>query len=227
MTRRLRTADRGNGTATNGTEHDRPPTQQSSAQPASGETPSDALNLKERLDRFGEILARGLDLAEAGLSLGLTIVTTVGAAAQKKFFERAFDSGPDPTPADLPSPGPPPAAAEGAPPYGVTNRVPLMPGSAVTISFSINNDLLVVPKSVALSVEGFAGQRPDASLPANSVRVIPSNAVIAPMDFEKFVLEGVIPGDAAPDVYSGCVLVASDAGMRIPVWLVVQPRAER
>jgi hypothetical protein len=226
MTRRSRAPDQGNGAGSNGPEHDSPPTPQSSAQPSSAEAPTGSLNLKEHVDRFGEILTRGLDLAEAGLSLGLTIVTTVGAAAQKKIFERLFDSSPNPVPGDPPSPGPPSAATEGAP-YGVTNRVPLTPGSAVTISFSINNDSPVAPKSVALSVEGFAGQRPGASLPADSVRVIPSSAVIAPMDFEKFVLDGVIPGDAAPDVYSGNVLVASDAGMRIPVWLVVQPRAER
>ena len=37
-----------------------------------------------RSDQFGAIFAKGLDLAEASLSLGLTMITRVGAAAQQQ-----------------------------------------------------------------------------------------------------------------------------------------------
>jgi hypothetical protein len=42
------------------------------------------------------------------------------------------------------------------------------------------------------------------------------------MDFEKFVLEGVIPAGTSPDIYRGSVLVESDANIAIPVWIHVQ-----
>jgi hypothetical protein len=221
MTRRSGSAERGNGRTAPDAAADGTTAVPPSSPPSSGAAPDDVFNLRERLDRLGEILVRGLDLAEAGLSLGMTIVTTVGAAAQQKLFDRILDT----PPTDTPSPGPvPPAGVEPDPPaYGVTNRTPLVPGSAVSISFSINNDSAAAPKNVALSVEGFAGQQAGAFLPLNTVRVTPSSAVIAPMDFEKFVLEGVVPAGATPDVYRGSVLVASDVDMSIPVLLVVRP----
>ncbi|MGH7070273.1 MAG: hypothetical protein ACREFO_09685, partial [Acetobacteraceae bacterium] len=69
--------ERGNGTTTEA--GPKPPPESAAADP---------LELKARLDRFGEILARGLDLAEAGMTLGLTMLGTVGAAAQDKIIER-------------------------------------------------------------------------------------------------------------------------------------------
>ena len=56
------------------------------------ESADDHSDLKARIDRFGDLLGKGLDLAEAGLSLGLTVVGTLGAAAQQKIFEKMIDA---------------------------------------------------------------------------------------------------------------------------------------
>lgn len=196
------------------------------------EAETDPLELKARLERFGEILARGLDLAEAGMTLGFTMLGTVGAAAQNKVIERIFNPAseraaaePEPAPA---SPATAPAASPGAREaanYGITNRLPLRPGDRVSISFSVNNDSPVAGRPVRLLAEAFSAERSGALLPADSLAVRPDEQIIAPMDFEKFVLEGTIPADVVPDRYRGSVLVLGEGPMRIPVLLVVEGAA--
>ncbi len=197
------------------------------------EAETDPLELKARLDRFGEILARGLDLAEAGMTLGLTMLGTVGAATQNRIIERIFNptaeraaAEPPPAPA---SPATASAAAPGAGPgageaasYGITNRLLLRPGGQVSISFSVNNDSPIAGKPVRLLAEAFSGERSGALLPPASLIVRPDEQIIAPMDFEKFVLEGTIPADVVPDRYRGSVVVLGEGPMRIPVLLVVE-----
>jgi len=192
----------------------------------------DALDLKARLDRFGELLARGLDLAEAGMSLGLTMLGTIGTAAQTKIIERILT----PEAGEVRAPNPPateppaaPGVASGSPAagsdhgssYGITNRLPLQPGGTVKLSFSINNDSAVAAKQVRLLVEAFAGERTGAALPTATLSVLPAEAAIAPMDFEKFVLGGTIPEAAPADLYRGSVLVLGEQPIRIPVLLAV------
>jgi hypothetical protein len=204
-------AERGNGVAAEIPASAPPP----AAEPPTGG--GDALDLKARLQRFGEILARGLDLAEAGMNLGLTIASTVGTAAQQKISERLFDTGGEPAAPPQSHP------AEPEPPsFGITNRLPVVAGGAVSISFSINNESATAEKRVLLRLEGFAGDR-GQMLPADGFRFVPAEAAIAPMDFEKFVIEGTIPAGAVPDIYRGRVLVQSDADIAIPVWIAVQP----
>jgi hypothetical protein len=183
-----------------------------------------AAELRGRIDQVGAILAKGLDLAEAGLSLGVTIVSRVGAVAQEKLLDRVAaaaataDHPEAPAPAAAP-PAPPPAAPASG--FGITNRLPLTPGGAVRISFSINNESATASKKVALQVEGFAGEATGRSIDAAGFAVKPAKKVIEPMDFEKFILEGAVPADAPPDIYRGAILVASDGELRIPVWLAV------
>jgi len=208
-------ADRGNGS-----DASPPPT---SASPSPGETP-DTLDLKARLDRFGDLLGKGLDLAEAGLSLGLTMVGTLGAVAQQKILEKIME-GTAPEPSAPPPATPPPASAEtapAAPAFGITNRLRLAPGLAVSISFSINNDSATTPKQVALRVEPFTGEHTSALLPPASLTVAPDTIAIAPMDFEKFVLRGAIPESTPPDLYHGSIAVDAETAMRIPVLLVIE-----
>lgn len=195
--------------------------------PHTGAAPADdGLDLKARLDRFGDLLSKGLDLAEAGLSLGLTVASTLGSAAQQKILDKMMevagaDSAP-PAPA-APSAGTPtqgaPAAAS---PFGITNRLQLTPGASVSISFSINNDSATAPKQVALHVEPFSGERTGAMLPPAALSVSPEAAAIAPMDFEKFVLRGAIPDTSPADIYHGSIAVTAETAMRIPVVLVVE-----
>jgi hypothetical protein len=190
------------------------------APPDSADNHSD---LKARIDRFGDLLGKGLDLAEAGLSLGLTVVGTLGAAAHKKIFEKVIDAtAPDleaaATTASAPAPAAPNAAA-----FGITNRLRLAPGMPVSISFSINNDSAASNKQVALRIEPFTGEKTGALLPPASLSVAPETAAVAPMDFEKFVLQGSIPENSPPDIYHGTIAVNAEDAMRIPVVLVVEP----
>ena len=49
---------------------------------------SGGLDLSDKVDQVGMILSKGLDLAEAGVSLGVTIVNRIGSAAQQQVLER-------------------------------------------------------------------------------------------------------------------------------------------
>jgi hypothetical protein len=199
----------------------------------------DGLDLKARLDRFGDLLGKGLDLAEAGLSLGLTVASTLGAAAQRTVFAKVMEAAfAEPAPAypeggqaatmpPQPAPTPPPGMATGASApapqaFGITNRLRLTPGMPVSISFSINNDSAAAPKPVTLRVEPFTGERTGAMLPPASLSVTPEAATIAPMDFEKFVLIGAIPGTSPGDIYHGSIAVTPEDSIRIPVVLVIE-----
>jgi hypothetical protein len=210
--------------ASQGTAQKPPPKPESGPQARGGEG---GLDLREKVDQMGVILAKGLDLAEAGVSLGVTIVNRIGSAAQQQVLERmAAAMQREATGAAAPSAPPMPEAAE-APPqpeaaaFYITNRLPLSPGGTVKVSFSINNDSLVAPKKVALRVEGFQGETTGASLPAESLSIKPETRTIAPVDFEKFVLRGAVPAETPPDVYFGWILVSSDDELRIPVRLTV------
>jgi len=190
-------------------------------------------NLRGRVDQVGALLSRSLDLAEAGLSLGVTLVNRVGVAAQQQILERFMSQAAgavDPAMAAAAPPPPPEPEIASAPvtpaapepeAYGISNRLPLPPGGEVRVSFSINNDSMDTPKKVALSLEGFVGDAHGRRLNIAGFAVKPARKTIAPMDFEKFVLEGVLPPKAPADVYRGWVVVASDTELRIPVWLVV------
>jgi hypothetical protein len=192
-----------------------------------------ASDIRERLDQVGTILGKGLDLAEAGVSLGVTIVNRIGTIAQKQVLDRmlaaAMQPGaPAPTDA-MPDQGVPPPPSPGmesnpsphVPTFFITNRLPLAPGGSVKVSFSINNDSVVAPKRVALRIEGFAGEVTGASLPAAEITVKPPTRTIAPVDFEKFTLRGVVPAETLPDVYLGWVVVDSEEQLRIPLRLNV------
>jgi len=185
--------------------------------------PDGGLDLREKVDQVGLILAKGLDLAEAGVSLGVTIVNRIGSAAQQQVLERMAAAMQRDAAGAAPSPMPeaPEAPPPEAPAFYITNRLPLTPGGTVKVSFSINNDSLVAPKKVELRVDAFQGEMTGASLPAESLAVKPATRSIAPVDFEKFVLQGAVPAEMPPDIYLGWILVASDDELRIPVRLVV------
>jgi hypothetical protein len=184
--------------------------------------------LHGRSDQVGAIFAKGLDLAEASLSLGLTMITRVGMAAQRQLERIATELpqepmiAPDSPPRRAPTPDPAPAPAPDERPSGIGNRQPVMPGSTVRISFSINNDSVASAKSVSVHAEEFVGELEGARIEAERFSVKPRRRRIAPLDFEKFVLEGDIPANVPSDVYHGTVVVSSGQAFSIPVRLVVQ-----
>jgi len=104
----------------------------------------------------------------------------------------------------------------------VVNRLPLYPGSPVEVSFSVNNDSPSSPKRVRLRVEGFVGEMHGAELNSGDFSVKPATKMIAPMDFDKFVLTGTIPQDIVADVYNGWIVaLEGQEEVRIPVRLIV------
>jgi hypothetical protein len=185
--------------------------------------PASGAELRERLDQMGSILAKGLDLAEAGVSLGATILNRVSLSAQQKIREGLEAAGqPQPAPPGA-APEEPPEPAEAEAAYGLANRLPLTPGGQVRISFSVNNDSMTEVRKVEFKVQGFAGDSRQAALDGAAFVVSPAQKTIAPVDFEKFVLKGVVPETIPPDVYRGVVVVRSDKDLFIPVVLVVTP----
>jgi hypothetical protein len=209
------------------------PDAQQQARPKHKQAVPPGAELKQRLDQVSTILAKGLDLAEAGVSLGVSIISRVGAAAQQKFREgmetaaaagaTAAGSGPAQQAEAVPPVAAEAAAREPEPTYGITNRLPLIPGGEVSISFSVNNDSMTEPKKVALRIEGFSGDAYGALLEVSTFAIEPAQKMIAPVDFEKFILRGKVPTEAPPDVYRGTVLVVSGNELKIPVVLVVVP----
>jgi hypothetical protein len=185
-------------------------------------------DLTGRAEQLGAIIVKTLDLAEAGLSLGITVLTRAGAAAQEALTERVpptapppgmHQHGPDAPP--LAESAPAEAVAEDEDAFFLTNRVPLAPGGSVRVSFSITNDSLVEPKRVSLRVDALVGEHEGVPIDGSALAVRPARKTIAPADFEKFVLTGTLPAALPPDVYRGSVIVASTDEMSIPVRLLV------
>lgn len=182
-----------------------------------------------RLDQLGAIVAKGLDLAEASVGLGVTILTRVGSAAQRQLREMApaapvgspLESQTDSTVGTGPHDASEGAAAAPESTFGITNRLPLMPGGVVRISFSVNNDSLTEPKTVELKVDGFVGDAHGERIDATAFAVAPASKTIAPADFEKFILRGQLPAQLAPDIYRGAIIVGAESELVIPVVLVV------
>jgi hypothetical protein len=190
--------------------------------------------LAGRAEQVGAIIVKSLDLAEAGLSLGITVLTRAGAAAQGAIVDRvpaapgAASAPPAEYGADAGSggqaPGSPPPSEPSLPeeePFFLANRVPLAPGGEVRVSFSITNDSLLEPKRVSLRVEALVGDQHGVRIDGTAFAVKPARKTIPPMDFDKFVLTGTLPAEAPPDVYRGAVIVHSTDEMSIPVRLLV------
>lgn len=189
-----------------------------------------------RIDQLGSIVAKGFDLIEAGIGLGINLANRLSSSLQVGTGDqlegvRPLYPGQPPAPHGGPSMAEPaqyphgewrPGGAEAPPAVNyVVNRLPLFPGSPVQISFTINNDSVSSPKELRLSVEGFVGEVHGGTLNGNDFSVEPATKVIAPMDFDKFTLQGAIPPEAPSDAYGGWIVVAAEEQLRIPVRLVV------
>ena len=139
------------------------------------------------------LVSKVLELADAGVGLGINVISLLNTLARSQV------AGAAPTEQQPPGDERPPAPPEDAPHaeaprnYCIVNRRPLRPGGAAR-GFSFDG-------------AGFS--------------VNPSEKLIDPMDFERFVLTGSIPADAPEDSYNGWILVDGDEQMRIPVVLLV------
>lgn len=189
-----------------------------------------------RTDQIGAILSKGLDLAEAGIGLGMNLIGKLGSVAQEQVIGNIAKTV-------MPGQYGAQNAQERptAPPYRrgedeagdagadsramcIVNRRPLFPGSAVEISFSINNDSPANARKVHIEIDGFTGSAHGLNIPSELFSIRPADIEIAPMDFEKFVLAGAIPQDAPDDSYNGWLRLAGEDGIRMPVILIVTSR---
>ena len=179
-----------------------------------------------------EMVNKGLDLAETGIGLGVNIVARLGSIFKDQVFDKLsgtelFNSvtsqtgvEPPPQPQTHQAAASEPAASSEPANY-LFNRIPLAPGSDVSLSFSINNDSLTSVKTVQLKIEAFESQAQHFRIDAQTFSVTPSHINIAPADFEKFVIKGKIPSDAPADNYYGWIIVSEQQSYQIPVVLVV------
>ncbi len=186
-------------------------------------------------DQFSSLVSKTLDLAEASVTLGLSLVEKAGSSMQEQvlgkisqagqsFMQAAMKGAPAAATAAA-EPGPAAPATSPATGFaGVTNRQPLFPGSPVRVSFSINNDTADTTRKVSVKLEGLQGELTQDRLAASALTVEPSRATIAEMDFEKFVVVGVIPINTRSDAYLGWIVVTGDEQLRIPLRLVVTGR---
>jgi len=204
-----------------------------------GELPGKAAlqELFGRTDQIGAILSKGLDLAEAGIGLGINLIGKLSSVAQdqvigniaKSVIPGAYgrQNSPDQGQAPDYQRGKEDAAGDSDINRGmcIVNRRPLSPGGAMEISFSINNDSPVHARKVCIEIEGFTGSTHDYNISSEMFSIRPADIEIAPMDFEKFVLTGAIPKDAPEDSYNGWIKIAGEERLKLPVILIVTGRA--
>jgi hypothetical protein len=194
-------------------------------------------SVSARSDQIAALLGKTVNLLETGIDLGINLMGRLGDLARDQIAEKltgrpgtgsqggpAEETGSGSGPLRREEPGAGPESPQPAASLGVVNRLPLFPGSQVHVSFSINNDTSSSHKKLRLGVEGFIGASQNAILDGKRFLVKPSNAVIAPMDFEKFVLTGEIPPETSEDSYGGWIVVTGEEGFRIPITLVVSAK---
>ncbi len=202
----------------------------------------------EHSEQMHYLLTRGFDLLEAGIDLGINLVSKLGNVAQEQVVDKvsgmvrsaatmndmAGTGSQEVSAGDTKgeSMGKRVPEAENSDAYEeseaqqagmhIVNRLPLSPNSKADISFSINNNSPSSPKTLSFTIEGFVGKTYNVTLDSKMFSIRPSKKVIAPMDFEKFMLKGDIPKDTPEDSYQGWVIV-SDAQERfkIPVTLFI------
>ena len=175
--------------------------------------------------QMSSLVSKVLELADAGVGLGINVVSLLNTLARSQVAGAApaepqaqGDERPPAPPEDAPH-------AEAPRNYCIVNRRPIRPGGPVQVSFSINNDLPDAAKKLRVTAQGFAGATRGFSFDGAGFSVQPSEQLIDPMDFERFVLTGSIPADAPEDSYNGWILVDGDEQMRIPVVLLVSGKA--
>ena len=171
--------------------------------------------------QMGSLVSKVMELADAGVGLGINVISLLNTLARSQVAGAApAEQQPQD---DERRPAPPEDAPHAEAPrnYCIVNRRPIHPGSAVQVSFSINNDLPDAAKKLRVTARGFVGAARGFSFDGAGFSVQPSEQLVDPMDFERFVLTGSIPADAPEDSYNGWILVEGDEQMRIPVVLLV------
>jgi hypothetical protein len=168
-----------------------------------------AQQMAQSASRIGEAMSRSLEIAETGMTLGLKLLTTGGERLIHALAAKIASTA-QPAPATgAPEPeGGPPGQWPQQPVVG--NSIPIAPGGAVYISFSLSNDVQGRPKRVAIALEPLQGERSGHVLDMHSFSINPVEREILPLDFEKFIVRGTIEADTPSDRYIGSIAVTGD-----------------
>jgi hypothetical protein len=191
------------------------------------------------LSQFGGIVSKSLELAGASINLGINLVQKFGTSFEGQLLNKIADAGKNifaakdmfahasaaasPQSASTGAHG---NASQGAQQQfaGIVNRLPLFPGSTVSVPFSINNDAPNATRKVKVSLDAFKGELTGAVLSADTFSITPAHKQIAPLDFEKFVITGSVPINCKSDAYDGTIIVDGDESMRIPLKITIMGR---
>ena len=184
---------------------------------------------------IGAIMTKGIELAEAGLNLGINLVHKLGATVQGQVLDNMAKSGinifrstataqaqsSEKAPTGAPEKNTKSQSTEAF--SGITNRLPAFAGGHVRLSFSINNDSVSESRLVAVSIEqDLMGELTGTQLSAEQLALSPSRIEVAPADFEKFVIVATIPRNQQADHYHGTIVVADNDQIRIPLRICVE-----
>ena len=180
--------------------------------------------MSESAARFGQAMSKTMEIAEAGMTMSLSLLNTGGerllnalaskiaGAAQTAPANGAYENREDASEA---------AASEPV----IGNAIPVAPGDDVSISFSLSNDVPDCVKRVTVALDQLRGERTGHPLDRTALAVTPAEKEILPLDFEKFIIRGTVAADAPPDRYSGLIAVQGDERFTIRVCVAVEAKA--
>lgn len=191
---------------------------------AAGQIPPEKLG--DRGEQIGEIFSKILELAKCSVDLGINVVSQLTELVKgRQVGSLTVDEGYQESPYHPhPEPHGPAAGSEQTDldrGRYVTNRTPVFPGGSVRVPCSLNNDSHLLEKKISLTVQEFIGSTQGFQIAPSAFVLEPSEIVIAPVDFEKFVLTGTVPQNAPPDAYYGGIVIDGDETAQIPVVIVV------
>ncbi|MBN2035137.1 MAG: hypothetical protein JW768_00210 [Chitinispirillaceae bacterium] len=195
----------------------------------SGESAADAMRrvqseyvkqMAALASRFTEVMNKSLEITEAGMTMGLKLLGTGSEKLLSVITEKLVPAAAaPPQPAGSPAPQP-----QGGPVVG--NAVPAVPGGSVYISFSISNDAADRSKRIRLTLSECIGSQTRQQLPPGSLAIAPDQKEILPLDFEKFIVSGIVPAESLPDTYEGWIVVDGDEQFNIHIVVtVMHPQA--
>ena len=183
------------------------------------------------MNQVESIVHKGLDVVEAGVELGLTVVSRLGSILMNQLIDNRGQYYPQDFAQDHESHhghGHDHHGARGEEVYVedeegyyLTNRLPLRPGDTVSISFSMNNESITEDKTITLGLTDFVGAKDSNVVTADNFTIEPDTKTISPVDFEKFVLTGNLATEVKIDTYYGSIVVTDETQSKIPVVLVV------
>src|ERR1017187_8134757 len=124
--------------------------------------------------QMSSLVSKFLELADAGVGLGINVISLLNTLARSQAAGAApAEQQPQ---GDGRPPAPPEDASRAEAPrnYCIVNRRPIQSGSAVQVSFSINNDLPDAAKKLRVTARGFVGAAHGFSFDGAGFSVNPS-----------------------------------------------------